>query len=320
MAKKSGRQNLKSWLDETVYKLHNCGVLQSCIIHTAVLLVMSLTFFVDEPLKRVRISLSFNDVQTMSVDAEPVLDIIPTTEAMSESDINDSVVDDTIAAMDSVESNEELVILEEENFSPSQEAVSDPIMELETKELDRVVVRKKVAKPAVVKTGHKTTNSSSGTQIDGDGLGAGNQVVVDSIGERLKMAGAKTGDVQISIGWNTIDDIDLHVNFRNKFGISFINWMSPNGACGGELDVDMNANRTYLTNKPVENVYWPAGKSLDGEYIVSIHNFRSWSGQAVVPVTIIIKVGGSTKVLQANAVYGRGVTEITRFNKVGSAK
>ena len=319
MAKKSGRQNLKSWLDETVYQLHNHGVLQSCIIHTLVLLVMSLTFFVDEPLKKIRISLSFNDVQTMSVDAEPVLDIMPTTEPLSESDINDSVVNDTISAMDSVESNEELVILEEENFS-SQEAVSDPIMELETKELDRVVVKEKVAKPAVVKTGHKTTNNSSGTQTEGDGLGAGNQFVVNSIGERLKMAGAKTGDVQISIGWNTIDDIDLHVNFKNNFGLSFVNWMSPNGACGGELDVDMNANRTYLTNRPVENIYWPVGKSLDGEYIIGIQHFRNWSGQTVVPVTIIIKVGGSTKVLQVNAVYGQGVTEITRFSKIGSAK
>jgi hypothetical protein len=326
MAKKSGRQNLKNRLDEAVYQLNRCGVLQSCIIHTLVLLVMSLTFFVEEPLKRVRISLSFNDVETASVDSEPVLDILPTTESVSEEDINDSVVDGTISAMDSAQTNDQLAIAEEENLSLTDlnsASLSDPIMSVDTKELDRIVVREPSPKRVSVKTSNKTTNTNSnfsGTNAGGTGLGAGNQVVVDSIGERLKMAGAKTGDVQVSIGWNTIDDIDLHVNFKNNFGLSFINWMSPNGACGGELDVDMNANRTYLTNKPVENVYWPAGKSLDGEYIVGIHHFRNWSGQAVVPVTIIIKVGGSTKVLQVNAVYGQGVTEITRFSKVGSAK
>jgi Ca-activated chloride channel family protein len=85
---------------------------------------------------------------------------------------------------------------------------------------------------------------------------------------RLTSAGAQSGDVRISLLWNNRNDLDLHIiTPRNEeifYGIK-------KDSTGGMLDVDMNVNGE--TTKPVENVFWEAGKAPQGTYRVVVQNF-----------------------------------------------
>lgn len=317
MAKKSGRQNLSNWLNNKVLELHDCGMLYSCILHTIILLVMSLTFLVPEPLQTIRLSLSFDSDSTdVEVGSEPILDI-QTMEEVSESEISSDFNPENIPAVDSISSD----IIETES-SPLLEALepseNNEVVSLDTNELDKLVIKEEKPPKAatVAPTGNRASNTPN-QDSGGNEIAFGDQIMVNAIGERLKMAGAKTGDVQISIGWNTIDDIDLHIHVKNNNGgVSFIHWMNPIGGDGGELDVDMNALTPICTNQAVENVYWPYGASPNGEYIVGLHFFRSRTGLRSVPVTVVVKVGGAVKVFNVNCVLGQPVTEVTRFNRV----
>jgi uncharacterized protein YfaP (DUF2135 family) len=58
--------------------------------------------------------------------------------------------------------------------------------------------------------------------------------------EALDAMGAATqgNDITISLSWATKDDLDLHVIAPSGEEISY---QHRHSACGGELDIDMNA-------------------------------------------------------------------------------
>jgi len=138
------------------------------------------------------------------------------------------------------------------------------------------------------------------------------------IGSRLKAAGAKTGDVQISISWNTVDDIDLHVEFSPGNGlVDHINWTNRVGRLSnGMLDIDMNANQVLLNNKPVENVFWSPNSAPKGVFNVYIHYFRSWTGESRIPVTVVIKAMNKTTTHNVVAVLGISPQYVTQFSTI----
>lgn len=74
--------------------------------------------------------------------------------------------------------------------------------------------------------------------------------------QRLEKAGAKSGDVQITLIWFNRNDLDLHCVDPMKEHIFFGHRRSRSG---GELDVDMNV--TGESTRPVENIYWPKGRA-----------------------------------------------------------
>lgn len=89
--------------------------------------------------------------------------------------------------------------------------------------------------------------------------------------ERLSAAGAKTGDVQLSLIWFNRNDLDLHCIDPSGFEISYSQRKSRTG---GELDVDRNAGCVQPTDEPVENIFWPVGGAPNGIYRVFV-NFYS---------------------------------------------
>jgi hypothetical protein len=75
-----------------------------------------------------------------------------------------------------------------------------------------------------------------------------------------------TGDVQITLRWNSRADLDLHVVEPDG---TEIYWDSKGPtATGGLLDVDANA--LCGDDPAIENVYWPEGQAPTGTYTVNV--------------------------------------------------
>ncbi|MFT4586192.1 MAG: hypothetical protein ACI9VS_000405 [Candidatus Binatia bacterium] len=113
----------------------------------------------------------------------------------------------------------------------------------------------------------------------------------DSFESRLAAAGARSGDIRISLMWNNVNDIDLHV-FDPRGEELF--YGHKRSRSGGVLDVDRNADRP-LTARPVENVYWPKGGAPAGVYRVFINHYRNNSGQDPTKYVVRVLVRGKSR-------------------------
>ena len=87
--------------------------------------------------------------------------------------------------------------------------------------------------------------------------------------ERLDKAGAKTGDIQMSLIWFNTNDLDLHCIDPSGFEI-YWRQESRRSPSGGELDVDRNAGCRNVTAEPVENIYWAKDTAPMGHYQVYV--------------------------------------------------
>lgn len=103
--------------------------------------------------------------------------------------------------------------------------------------------------------------------------------------------GYQTGNVQITLAWNTGADIDMYVTNPNG---ETINYSTPNDSTGGMLDHDARGACGGSGNATVENVYW-GGNPPRGNYQVELHY---WAGNSCsynagpTMTTLSISVGG----------------------------
>ncbi|MGB5063025.1 MAG: hypothetical protein WBQ37_04590, partial [Candidatus Competibacter sp.] len=84
--------------------------------------------------------------------------------------------------------------------------------------------------------------------------------------QRMSAAGAATGEITATLLWNSHGDLDLVVNCPTGRQLDYRNPTE----CGGTLDVDANTARDELQDRPVENVFWPAGKAAPGTYRIAV--------------------------------------------------
>lgn len=91
------------------------------------------------------------------------------------------------------------------------------------------------------------------------------------------------GDIQVSVTWNTVADVDLHVVEPSG---SEIYYGAPTSSSGGQLDLDANAacNTSSLFQ---ENVGWAPQTALTGQYIVRVDY---WSSCGVAQTDYIVTV------------------------------
>lgn len=108
-----------------------------------------------------------------------------------------------------------------------------------------------------------------------------------------------SGDVQVTLRWATIDDLDLAV--IGPDGVK-VYWDNPGvGGAGGQLDRDDNSECLTLTNSPVENIFWPVGVAPNGEYFVEVELFqRCGAGPDPIDFELQILTLGATDIVRGS--------------------
>ncbi|MBK6647474.1 MAG: hypothetical protein IPG44_17300 [Anaerolineales bacterium] len=114
--------------------------------------------------------------------------------------------------------------------------------------------------------------------------------VLPPIATRVETLG--TGDVQVTLIWDSVNDLDLWVTDPNG---ETIYYQHKNSASGGELDVDANPGCENKTSSPVENIYWSTGEAPDGTYTIAVQYFKVCQSEVRTPFTITLKVNGRRK-------------------------
>ena len=102
----------------------------------------------------------------------------------------------------------------------------------------------------------------------------------------------QTGDVQVTLRWDTADDLDLFVQDPSGDRVSYAN---PSVPSGGLLDVDANAACVERMASPVENIFWPTNGGVPGNYVVSVDLFSHCGAEAPVDFTLTTLVQGQVQ-------------------------
>ena len=291
-------------VDAFVERIYRTGCVQSVILNTALLLTLAMLVVrpATDP-DRVALTLDFQALAEPSIDldAAPALALLE-EDALPEEPAH-APLQDPVALEDAPSPPIEVVQVDFESLDAqpvAEHAISDLLATVPSPPVPRA--------PRPIAPAGLAHEPNGNTVGMAPGIGG-------ELGRRLRLAGAKTGDVQVSIRWDGIDDIDVHLlveSLERPGAESRINWMNRFGTCGGMLDVDANAG-VPLTNHPVENVFWGKGRAPYARYTVMIHHFRSWSGRLQTPVEVAVLVDGEVQRFYPTAVSGDGLQLITSF-------
>ena len=115
--------------------------------------------------------------------------------------------------------------------------------------------------------------------------------IEDEIRKRRTNYNGKTGNLTVSLIWESVDDLDLSLKEPNGQIISFKNRISNSG---GQLDVDMNANFVTV-NDPLENIYYSSNVPK-GRYQICVQYFTKNSSLAYVPYKVELNIAGESKI------------------------
>ncbi len=122
-----------------------------------------------------------------------------------------------------------------------------------------------------------------------------------------------TGDVQVTLRWNTPVDLDLQVTDPSGEEIWYGHRYSNSG---GNLDVDANSNCGSMVANPVENVFWPNGGAPVGQYQVSVVYFSNCNYSGPINYEVTIKQNNQVVNVINGTVNQSGETQfVTSFNR-----
>jgi hypothetical protein len=117
---------------------------------------------------------------------------------------------------------------------------------------------------------------------------------------------AGTGVIQITLSWDPIVDLDLHVVEPSGEEIS---WTNTESGSGGQLDRDTICS---ITNRLPENVYWGSTAPL-GTYRVKVHFFGNCGdGPTTVDFQVRVVVDGVARTYTGTLSEDQTV-EVTTF-------
>jgi hypothetical protein len=96
-----------------------------------------------------------------------------------------------------------------------------------------------------------------------------------------------TGDIQVTLRWTSVDDLDLAVT--DPAG-QIVYYANPSVASGGQLDVDANAGCGESDSSPIENIFWPPSQAPQGQYVASVNLFTRCSGGISGPISFEMRI------------------------------
>jgi hypothetical protein len=282
-------------VDEFVFTIYRTGFVQRLILHVVVLLLLAVIIIRPDLPRQAVVALEFTaagsepepDVATLDMPAPEELAVPEDAEPLPLADLPEAEPD---LAIDVVEP-------------------ADFAMDAEVAEPDAAALLADVAVPVAARGPRPAAAPAAG-----GGGGGGGAAIGGEIGRRLAVAGAGTGDVQISIAWNNVNDIDLHVMVEpagQAFAPSIINFTNRIGIAGGCLDVDRNVHPTTVT--PVENVFWGRGAAPFGRYTVAVHHYRDWGGGNPTDVEVVVLVDGEVERFKVRLQPGDPFKVVTAF-------
>jgi hypothetical protein len=102
--------------------------------------------------------------------------------------------------------------------------------------------------------------------------------------DRARREGAQEGRVQVILGWDSRDDLDLSIICPDGTVISYL----QRQGCGGTLDVDRNVGN-QRSRTPVENVFFD--NPIPGTYQVRVHQYDHVDRQET-PYRVTIRIAG----------------------------
>ncbi len=158
-------------------------------------------------------------------------------------------------------------------------------------------------------------------EASGAGLPTGIAAIASGIQGRVANAGGRKGEVQFSLAWHSLNDVDLHVIAPSGERI----WYSQRTSqCRGELDVDMNAssllspeNKT-VSEEPVENVRWLSRTAPTGRFTIIVHQYAWRNGRTDDDFQLLANLGERTELVQGRVTVERPIS-VHRFQYVGSS-
>ena len=116
-----------------------------------------------------------------------------------------------------------------------------------------------------------------------------------AMNETLSQMGAEDGVITISLGWQSDDDLDLHVVTPDGSEIYYMNRI----AGGGELDVDMQVEDDHLVANPAEHVVFKNPEK--GEYKIFVVDYKDRTEGSATPFIVVVKAGNVSKTFQLSA-------------------
>lgn len=163
-----------------------------------------------------------------------------------------------------------------------------------------------------------TAIASSSELKSGTGLSAAAAAVASGIQGRVQKAGGRSGEVQFSLAWQSLNDLDLHVIVPSGEHISFSHRTS---ACKGNLDVDMNAqsaatdSEKFFSEEPVENVRWLNRAAPSGRFTIIVNQYRWRDGRREDPFQLLVKLGDETQLVEGSVSAWNSIS-VHRFQYV----
>jgi hypothetical protein len=136
---------------------------------------------------------------------------------------------------------------------------------------------------------------------------AGNAGPQQALEVRLVPSG--TGDVKVTLSFDRLHDLDLHVLEPTGDQIFY---QRPGSTLGGRLDLDSGAN-CEPSAANTENVFWPPGGAPAGRYTVSVQNYQQCSPGAIA-FDVTVEYGGRTETYEGTFADGTAAEEPTSGN------
>lgn len=282
----------------------------SFVVNTIIILSLCLYSYEATTTNRIVLSISLGSTETNTI-IHDAIDILPDSLPDPEYDIPEIPVVDTVSedpiSIASIDNPEK--ILSETSTSYSMDVI--PSINDISQQISQIPDTNSISKS---KNFNEQPSETLSSILDGIANGvAANTLSKNTksrngggdIANRLANAGAQTGAVQISIAWDTIDDVDLHVQWgapRTVGATEYINFVNKRGQqTNGFLDVDMNATQNGASLMPVENVFYPDGRNVAGTYTIGVHLYRSRTGAMSIPVVLRIKTGSNIEIINVVA-------------------